>query len=397
MTSTLQALDLARFYASRVAGAARPLPLASPVDLDALQTPALLVDLAALERNLRKMQEYLNSHGMGLRAHAKTHKCPVIAHRQMELGAIGICAAKLSEAEVMAAAGLERLLITSPLVSDAQLERAVRLAAATDGLQLVLDRTETADALQTRLAADPNLNMGVLIDLDPKMGRTGVACGAPALALARHLRDACPRLRLDGLQCYAGHCMHIGGLAERRARYREVMQPAMETRDKLREDGFAVATFSGGGTGTYNLDAETACLTDLQAGSYALMDEEYGVIGGANGARFDDFEQALFVLVSAISQPHPRLLTVDGGYKAFASDTVKPVLKDVTGVDFHWGGDEHGILSLAKASKHLATGDRLLVVPPHCDPTINLYDYCFPFRDGQVREIWPIAARGCSW
>lgn len=388
-------MDLSSFYAARTAGESRPIPLASPVDLADLQTPALLIDQDALLRNLQKMQSYLTSKGKGLRAHAKMHKCPVIAKKQLALGAIGICAAKLSEAEVMAASGVQKLLLTSPLVSDDQIQRLLRLLKKAE-IQIVVDQADFASRLQAALAA-AGRRLGVLIDLDPKMGRTGVACGKPALVLARHLRDTCPNLHLEGLQFYAGHCMHIRGYVERRSRYLELLQLGMQTRDSLCGEGFDIQVFSGGGTGTYNIDAEVADgLTDLQVGSYALMDEEYGITGGPGRDRFDDFEQALFVLVSAISQPGSRAITLDGGIKAFATDTVKPVPKDLEGVSFHWGGDEHGILALSNPSRPVAPGDRLMMVPPHCDPTMNLYDFCFPFRDGQVQEIWPITARGCS-
>ena len=390
----MEPIDLSRFYAARAGRASEPISLSVPVDLADLQTPALLVDQEAMERNLQRMQTYLADHGRGLRAHAKMHKCPIIARRQLELGALGICVAKLSEAEVMAEAGIDKLLVTSPIVSEAQIQRVSRLLHKAE-LQLVVDQVSLVDKLQKHLA-NSGQNLSVLIDLDPKMGRTGVACGEPALELARHIRDRCPQLCLDGLQFYAGHCMHISGFAERRAKYLDVLRMGMETRDELQKAGFQMEVFSGGGTGSYNIDTEVDGLTDLQAGSYALMDEEYGITGGAGGDRFDDFEQALYVLVTAISQPNSRLITVDGGYKAFASDTVKPVVKDVAGVSFHWGGDEHGILALSSPSRPVYLGDRLMVVPPHCDPTVNLYDHCFPFRDGQVHEIWPISARGCS-
>ncbi len=373
-----------------------PVPLERPVAVDAVPTPALLVDRPAMERNLARMVEHLARTGTGLRPHAKMHKAPVVARRQLELGAIGICCAKVSEAEVMRAAGIERILITSPVASADKMARVAALAARSEDVRIVVD-----DAGAVRGLADAAEHAGtrlkVLVDLDPRMGRTGIALGQPALELVRVIADL-PALEFSGLQQYAGHIMHLPDAAERRRRARDIAAAGLETRDLIIADGHPVEVFTGGGTGTFDMDCEEPGITDIQAGSYVFMDEEYGAIAQGNRSRFEFFEPALFVLVTAISRPRAGTITVDGGYKSFASDTVAPVACDLPGLRYHFAGDEHGVLQFLEGAPEVALGDRIRMVTPHCDPTINLHDWMLPVEaDGMVHELWPISARGCSW
>ena len=384
------------FLTERVHQSAAPVTLARPVPLDALPSPALIVDLETMERNLERMASHLGARGVGLRPHAKMHKCPEVARRQLARGAIGICTAKLAEAEVMRAAGIESILITSPVVAPAAIARLVALAVSSRDVRVVVDDADVVRRLGAAARAR-GIELRVLIDLDPDMGRTGIARGAPALALARTIADTAG-VQLTGLQQYAGQLMHLADAKVRAERSRAAIAAGLETRDLITADGHALEVFTGGGTGTFDIDCEVAGVTDLQCGSYVFMDEEYAVIGHGNAARFEVFEPALFVLVTAISQPRRGLITVDGGYKSFASDTVKPVAADLPGIRYHFGGDEHGILQLGEEAPTLRIGDRLRMVTPHCDPTINLYDWIYPVAaDGRVHELWPIAARGCSW
>ena len=388
--------SLTEFIQGNVKQAAiAPVRLDQPVPVEDLHTPALLLDLDAFESNLEKMQAHLAANNMGLRCHTKTHKCPIIANKQIEQGAIGVCAATVSEAEIMWAGGVSEILITSPVATPEKVDRVIRIAAANPGLQIVVDYAGGADLLD-RVAKQAGIKVKVLIDLDPAMGRTGVTTGEPALALARYILDHCPSLVFSGLQMYAGHCMHIHGFDKRKAKYLDIMQRGAETRDLFESSGIPVPVFTGGGTGTFNIEPELGLLTDLQAGSYGFMDVEYLDIGGAGGGEFNDFEPSLFVLVTAISKPQDPMITVDGGFKVLATDTVAPRFRDLEGVTWVWGGDEHGIVVLNNPSMDVALGDKLFVVTPHCDPTFNLHDWCFPYRDGVVEEIWPIAARGCS-
>ncbi len=372
-----------------------PIRLDEPVPLEELHTPALVIDLDAFEANLDKMQSDLSSAGLGLRCHTKMHKCPIIAHQQIERGALGVCAATVSEAEVMQLAGIRDILVTSPVMTREKIERVAALAEANSDLKVVVDNLSGASALSAAVK-NRGTTIGVFIDLDPGMGRTGISPGEPALVLARHIRDECDGLSLAGLQMYAGNCMHIPDYDKRRGKYEHLMEKGRETREALEAEGFVIDVFSGGGTGTYDMEGEIGILTELQAGSYAFMDIEYRDIASRQGPRFDDFEPSLFVLVTAISKPQDRLITVDAGFKCLASDKDAPQFRDVEGVTWHWGGDEHGIIALENPSRTLALGDKLEVLTPHCDPTVNLHDYYFPYRNGMVEEIWPIAARGCS-
>ncbi|MDP4599345.1 MAG: DSD1 family PLP-dependent enzyme [Pseudomonadales bacterium] len=369
--------------------------LDKPVPLADLHTPALVLDLDIFEANLQKMQAHLSSHGMGLRGHTKMHKSPLIARRQLALGALGVCAATVSEAEVMLAGGINNILITSPVVSAEKIDRVIELARHSSEIRIVVDHIQGA-ALFNQAAATAAVQLKVLVDLDPGMGRTGIACGEPALALGQYIVNDCPHLEFAGLQMYIGNCMHIKGYADRRARYEALLAPGIATRALFEAKGIAVSVFSGGGTGTFDMEPGIGALTELQAGSYAFMDIEYREIGGPDSELFEAFEPSLFVLVTAISQPRTQLITVDAGFKAFASDSVAPQFRDLEGVVYHWGGDEHGIVRLNNPSSTVRLGDKLAMLTPHCDPTVNLYDYYFPYRNGMVEEIWPVSARGKS-
>ena len=374
----------------------RPIPLAEPVPVEALPTPALLVDVGQLERNLRRMADYLGARGKGLRGHAKMHKSPIIAHKQLALGAVGICAAKVAEAETLVHAGVHDVLITSPVTTQDKLARGVDLAARTLGrVWLVVDHPEMAAAL-ARAARAVGTQVHVLIDVDPDMGRTGMRGAEGVLALAAAIAQHA-QLRLRGIQQYAGQVMHIKDYAERKQKSHAHWAGGFAIRDRLVAAGFPIEIVTGGGTGTYDIDSELAPITDLQVGSYAFMDEEYLQIGGATAARFEDFPPALFVLASVISQPRAGAVTIDAGLKSFASETVAPVPLSLPGTRYRFAGDEHGVLLLDGQNAAPRLGDRVRLVTSHCDPTVNLYDYMFPVEDGVVREIWPVAARGASY
>jgi len=378
--------------------AARPLdsiPLDQPIALEELQTPALVIDLDVFERNLEKMQSYLTGQGIALRSHTKMHKCPVIAHKQVEAGARGVCAAKVSEAEIMCDAGIEDVLVTSPLATHDKIDRFMQARESHPGLKLVVDHEQSAALLDTSAGAQ-GLTVDVFIDIDPGMGRTGVEAGEGTLRLAEFV-GAAEHLNLAGIQMYAGNCMHIEGFKDRQAKYTKVMQKGIDTLALLKDNGIEVPIVSGGGTGTYNMEAGIGLINELQAGSYAFMDIEYRDIGGQESDVYSDFDVSLFVLVTAISQPQSRLITVDGGFKSFASDKIPPQFRDVEGVIYHWGGDEHGIIQLDNPSREIVLGDRLAMLTPHCDPTVNLHDFYFPYRDGLVHEIWPVSARGFAF
>ncbi len=370
-----------------------PIPLEQPIALEDLPTPALVVDQDALERNLAKMAAHVKAKGVGIRPHAKTHKCPILAKRQLALGALGICTAKVSEAEVMVDAGITNVLITSPLSTRDKLARVVALAKRAPGLQVVVDHPQSL-ALYDEAARAAKLKLRVLIDLDTGTIRTGVTPGKPALALAEAIGKS-PALQLDGCQAYAGHVMHVAGHADRKQKSQAALAPCLETWQLLKKSGFEVPVFSGGGTGTYDID--DGSMTDLQLGSYLFMDVQYQMIGDTSGPVFDDFEPSLFVLATAISQPVGGAITIDAGYKAFANEPdAKPRFRKLDGLVYHYGGDEHGIIQYEGEARPLVLGQKTELIVSHCDPTVNLYDVIHPYRNGKVSELWPISARGKS-
>tara|TARA_R110000868_G_scaffold58025_1_gene178964 strand:+ start:3406 stop:4545 length:1140 start_codon:yes stop_codon:yes gene_type:complete len=359
-----------------------------------LATPALVLDLDAFERNIAKMADHCKRNGLQLRPHAKTHKCVEIARAQIAAGAIGQCCAKLGEAEAMGAGGVESIVVTSPVVKPQSIARAMALNAKISDLLLTVDNPENATALAAAAKAAGKV-LKVLVDLDPGLHRTGIAPGEPVLALARQIQ-ADANLELRGLQCYAGHVMHIEDFAERREKSLKAMKLLGETRDALKAAGLPCDIVSGGGTGSFDIDPEAKVLTELQGGSYAFMDKQYNDVKGGNGAPVP-FETSLFVQMSVVSNNTPGLATTDAGFKAFSTDAEAPVLLSGApeGSSYFFFGDEQGGIALPKGEK-LPLGASLTAITPHCDPTVNLYDTYHVVRGDTLVAIWPIEARGRS-
>ncbi len=373
-------------------------PLPEPQPLESLPTPALVLDADALDRNLARMATFLGERGKGFRPHTKTHKCPIIAARQMAAGAVGVCAAKVSEAAVMVAGGIGRVLVTSPVVDARKARLLVELAGRADALDVVVDSDPGLAALTAAAAsaADPAAEVGVLVDVDVAMGRTGTRDLDQVLRLA-DAAAAADGLSFRGIQHYAGHLMHVKGHEQRREKSLSLWEKVQVTVDALTDRGLPPAVVTGGGTGTYDIDCDVPAITDLQVGSYIFMDQEYRLIGGRDGEWFDDFEVSLQVAVTAISQPRQGTITVDGGFKSFASDSVNPEPLTLTDCEYRFAGDEHGVLILRAPTQEPLLGTQQRFIAPHCDPTVNLYDWYWVCRDGMVTERWPVAARGCSW
>jgi len=235
----------------------------------------------------------------------------------------------------------------------------------------------------------------VFVDLNAGDDRTGIMLGESAITLAGEVARA-ESLELVGVQAYAGRLQHVVGWEARRKQYVQMMGQVMETVTGMRQAGLDVPVVTGGGTGTYDINSEIDGMTDIQAGSYIFMDDNYQDIGGRSGQVFNDFDSSLFVLATAISQPIQGQVTVDAGIKAFATDKEPPRLRDIKGVDYRFGGDEHGILNLTEPSEPIAVGDKVRLTIPHCDPTVNLYDHLHVVRGEKVSEVWPIAGRGRS-
>jgi len=361
-----------------------------------IPTPALLLDLDRFERNLQKMAAHVKGANKKLRPHAKTHKCPEIALRQVAAGAVGVCVAKVGEAEVMAAAGVRNLLITTEVVGPEKIGRLLGVLDRQPETMAVVDHPDNVSELGQAMARAGRV-LNVLIDVDVLGRRTGVQPGEPALELAQTVRRQ-PALNLRGLQGYAGHCAHVIGFEERRRTSRRCMSRLMKTRELFEKHGVPVDIVSGGSSGTFNIDSELEGLTELQSGSYCVMDLDYRRIGGKSGGpAYDDFEMALTVLTTVISVPSAEMAMIDAGLKAFSTD--KPFVPEAVewpGVEYSWAGDEHGRLTLTEAGRLPHLDDRIEFYPPHCDPTINLYDQIYAMRGDKVEGVWEIAGRGRS-
>jgi D-serine deaminase-like pyridoxal phosphate-dependent protein len=372
-----------------------PKPPDASIFRDEIPTPALLLDLDRFERNLARMADHARRAGKGLRPHAKTHRCPEIARRQVAAGALGVACAKLGEAEVMAAAGIRGLLITTEVVSPAAVARLLAVVRQAPDTMVVMDNPANVAALAPAAAA-AGVVVDVLVDVDVGTRRTGITPGEPALALARAVA-AERSLRLRGLQGYAGHCAHVMGWSARREASHKALAPLMDTRRMLEAAGLPVAIVAGASTGTYDIDSELAGLTELQSGSYCVMDLDYRRIGGRDGASLTDFEMALTVVATVVSVPTADRAIVDAGLKAFSTDKpFPPEAVERSGLTYEFAGDEHGRLVVGDPSRRPALGDRIEFFPPHCDPTFNLYDRIYAMRRDRVEAVWPIAARGRS-
>ena len=380
------------FLQAGLAGAAGTLARSAPVPAaaDSLPSRWLVLDLDLFEANLARMARHARATGVALRPHAKTHKCVPIARRQIAAGALGVCAATITEAEALAAGGIGGILLTSEMVGPDRLRRLTALTARQPDTLSVVDAAEHADQLDAAAAA-AGVVLNVLLDVDPGSRRTGVRPGEPARVLAHHVLRR-RHLRLAGIHCYSGASAHVTGHAARREHSARALAPAMATFAALRREGVPLEIFSGGSTGTYDIDPALGTFTELQAGSYVFMDVDYRRIGGAGGPVYDDFAPALGVIATVISRNEPRRATVDAGIKAFATDRrFGPEWRGHPGAGFSWGGDEHGILDLAAVGRDLALGERLEFIVPHCDPTVNLYDRLHCLRRGVVEAVWPIA------
>ena len=336
-----------------------------------IPTPALLLDSELLEANLSRMAEAVKQSGKQLRPHAKAHKCPEIARRQIAHGACGISVATVAEAELMAANAIPGILLTSPLGDPAKIAR----IGATGAMAVVdhVRQVEWYEAAATR-------PIDLLIDLDIGDHRTGASTATQVLDIACAI-EKCQNLRLRGLQAYSVSGSHGADVATRKQISQHAFQTAAETRDWLASDGFPTEILTGGSTGSWDVDLALPDVTELQCGSYAMMDLAYRRIG-------IDFYHAMTILATVVSANHDSFVTVDAGFKAFSTDRPfgpEPVHGNAK---YRWGGDEFGYLDT-----NLALGDRIEFIAPHCDPTVNLYDRIYVCRGETVEAVWPVMGR----
>lgn len=356
-----------------------------------LSTPALLVDLDAFEANLRRMADHVAAAGVALRPHAKTHKCPEVARRQVALGAIGVSTATVAEAEAMAAAGLPGILLTSPIVDRGKVARMVALRARGHDVLLAVGHEREAELLDEAAQA-AGVTVEVLLDLDVGDRRLGVEPGGPSRALAERI-GRCRALSLVGVQAYSGLASHVEGHRARRATSEAALGRAVEERERLSRAGFDARILSVGSTGTFDIDPGIAGVTELQCGSYVFLDDDYRRIGNAvGGPAYDAFAPSLTVLATVVNV-RDDLAIVDAGIKAFATDVpLAPTVPGRPGLAYKRRGDEFGQLS-GPADQLPRIGERIALSVPHCDPTVNLYDRLHAVRGDRVEAVWPVVAR----
>jgi D-serine deaminase-like pyridoxal phosphate-dependent protein len=363
-----------------------------------LNTPALVLDLEALEANIAAMAKLAAGAGVRLRPHAKTHKSVDIARRQIAAGAVGQCCAKLGEAEALAEGGIGGLLITSPVVAAPAVERLVALNARADGLMATADHPDAVDAL-ARAAETAGQTLSLVVDVDPGLRRTGVASAADAVALARRIQSHAA-LRFSGVQFYCGSQQHIESFVERRAAIEERTGYLRSVLAALDEAGAPAALVTGGGTGTHRIDMELGVFTELQVGSYVFMDRQYldCDLTGADAEAGAPFRTSLVVDARVVSANSAGLVTVDAGFKAFATEAgAPPILAGAPdGARYAFMGDEHGAVIGPERTTRLALDSLVTFGVPHCDPTVNLYDSYHVVKDDTLVDIWPVSARGRS-
>jgi D-serine deaminase-like pyridoxal phosphate-dependent protein len=360
--------------------------------LESIDTPALVVDLDALDANIRRMAQVASSHGVHLRPHAKSHKCPAIALRQVASGAVGICCQKVGEAEVMAQSGIKDILLSNEVWGSTKLERLaalarqVRIAVCVDDAQNVADLSAAADTY--------GVDIDVLVEINVvEDARCGVTAGEPARRLAKSVAGS-QGLRFAGLQAYAGRAQHTRDNSERESAVQNAVQLVTTTKTLLERDGLACPWITGSGTGTYNLEASSGIYTELQPGSYIFMDVDYGRNRTADGSSYGDFQQSLFIYSTVMSRQSEAAGVLDAGIKSSSFDSGPPTVCGVDDANLVRGEDEHLVVIASGGHFPYGLGDKVRLIPGHCDPTVNLYDWYIGVRNDRVEAIWPVAARG---
>jgi D-serine deaminase-like pyridoxal phosphate-dependent protein len=359
--------------------------------VSAIDTPALIVDLDALEANITRMALYAEAHDVRLRPHFKTHKCLEIARRQIAAGAIGLCCQKVSEAEVLVSGGIRDVLVTNEVLAPAKLDRLMRLAGRAR-IGVCVDSIEGAEALLACRPASPGSVVDVYVELDVGAGRCGVGDPTGALDLARLVAGQ-RHLRFGGIHAYHGRAQHLRSAGERAAAITEASRRVELVQDLLASHDLRAPIVTGGGTGTFALEATSGCYDEIQPGSYVVMDRDYADNEPDEAA--PRFAHSLFIL-SMVQSRQPTHAVVDAGHKAHTIDSGMPVIAGRPGLVYQRPSDEHGVIIAKEGTRLPDLGEVLRLVPGHCDPTVNLYDWLVCIREGEVADIWPVDARGAT-
>jgi D-serine deaminase-like pyridoxal phosphate-dependent protein len=357
-------------------------PAAVGQRLDEIDTPALVLDLDAFEANLAALERAVGGR-VRVRAHAKTHKCAEIAQRQIAAGAVGVCCQKVSEAEALVDGGVKDVLVSNEIVGAPKIARLAELAKRAR-VGVCVDNSQNVKALK-----DSGAKLDVYIELEVGMNRCGIAPGEPAVALAREITG---NLRFAGLHAYHGRAQHVRSMAERRASISSAAAAVLQTKELLKKQGIDCPIVTGAGSGTFMFEIESGAWDEIQPGSYVFMDADYARNEWA--APLPRFQHALFVLATVMSRPRPQVAIVDAGLKASSVDSGMPGVWQRPGLAYTHASDEHGWV---EGDPSPALGEKLLLVPGHCDPTVNLYDWYVCVRKGVVEALWPVTARGALY
>lgn len=361
-----------------------------------IQTPCLVLDLDALERNIKKMGDYARAHGMRHRVHGKMHKSVDVALLQERLGgSVGVCCQKVSEAEVFARGGIKDVLVSNQVRDLAKIDRLARIPKLGARAICCVDMLENVADLSAA-AVKHGTTIECLVEIDCGAGRCGVKTSPEVLVLAKSI-DAAPGLRFAGIQAYQGAMQHIDSYEDRKAKIALAVAQVKDAVDTLKADSIACDIVGGGGTGSYYFESTSGVYNELQCGSYAFMDADYGRILDKDGKRIDqgEWENALFILTSVMSHAKADKAIVDAGLKAQSVDSGLPVVYGRTDVKYVKCSDEHGVVEDPQGV--LQVNDKLKLVPGHCDPTCNVHDWYVGVRGGKVEVVWPISARGKAY
>jgi 3-hydroxy-D-aspartate aldolase len=372
------------------------IPALPGMDEKDIQTPCLVLDLDALERNIKKMGDYARAHGMRHRVHGKMHKSVDVALLQEKLGgSIGVCCQKVSEAEVFARGGIKDVLVSNQVRDPAKIDRLARLPKLGARTIVCVDMLDNVADLSAA-AVRHGTTIECLVEIDCGAGRCGVKATPEVVAIASAIAAA-PGLKFSGIQAYQGAMQHMDSYADRKAKIDLAVAQVKDAVDALAALGMPCDIVGGGGTGSYYFESNSGVYNELQCGSYAFMDADYGRILDAEGKRIDqgEWENALFILTSVMSHAKADKAIVDAGLKAQSVDSGLPVVFGRTDVRYVKCSDEHGVVE--DLGGVLKVNDKLRLVPGHCDPTCNVHDWYVGVRGGRVEVVWPVSARGKAY
>ncbi|OLF38215.1 MULTISPECIES: 3-hydroxy-D-aspartate aldolase BhcC [unclassified Psychrobacter] len=358
-----------------------------------IQTPCLILDLDALERNIKKMGDYAKDHNMRHRSHGKMHKSVDVQELQEDIGgAIGVCCQKVSEAEVFVRGGIKDVLVSNQVRDPAKIERLANLPKMGSKITVCVDDVDNVAELSAA-ATKAGTELNCYIEIDCGAGRCGVTTTEAVIEIAKAI-DAAENIKFTGIQAYQGAMQHMDSYSDRKAKTQAAIDQVQEAIDALTEIGLKPEFISGGGTGSYYFESNSGVFNELQCGSYAFMDADYGRILDEDGNRIDagEWENALFILTSVMSHAKPDKAIVDAGLKAQSVDSGLPFIYGRDDVEYVKCSDEHGVVS--DPNGVLKINEKLKLVPGHCDPTCNVHDFYVGVRNGKVETVWPVSARG---